>query len=133
MLLTETVTTSNGATHRALLDSGASGEVASPKFIQDCGRTIDTSQSATIQVANGTQCKVLGVVENLEFTMTGNKRVFTIDKVFVMELFEGVTLLLGQTWGKKYKVCQYFGYNVAVGADLDGVKVMNAKRLHQSA
>ena len=67
------------------------------------------------------------LVENLQFTMTGSKRVFTIDKFFVMELFDGVALLLGQTWGKKYRVCQYFGYNVAVGTDLDGTYMRSSE------
>ena len=69
-------------------------------------------RSSTLQVANGTQCSIHGVVENLQFTMTGAKKLFTVDKVFVMDLFDGVDILLGQTFGKKYRICQYFEYNV---------------------
>ena len=80
---------------------------------KDNGRweDLDTSVATTIGMANGTSAKIYGVISNMQFTI--NKRLFTVPKVYIMDLFKGIEYIIGHGFGKKYRVAQYFAENAA--------------------
>jgi hypothetical protein len=92
---------------------------ASPKMAKDSGRwkDLDTTVTSTIGMANGTSAKIYGVISNIQFTI--NKRLFTVPKVYIMDLFKGVEYIIGHGFGKKYRLTQFFAENTATGIDVD--------------